>query len=94
MIAASPNVRPITAPSSSAAHDQRACPWCRRKVDVADAAFVALYAHTDCAPRIRAREEPVDWVDHAFAFALFVTLGWLAILALVGPFTRWFVGAE
>jgi hypothetical protein len=92
MIAASPNVRPIEGPSS-VAHDHRACPWCRRRLEISDAAFVALYAHEHCAPRIRAREEPVDFVESAIAFALVVALGWFAILALVGPFTRWLVGA-
>jgi hypothetical protein len=92
MIAADANVRPIDPPSSRA-HDQRGCPWCRRRLEIADAAFVALYAHPDCAPKIRAREEPVDWIDAAFTFGLVITLGWFAIVALVGPFTRWLVGA-
>jgi hypothetical protein len=92
MISATPNVSPISTPSTTA-HDRRACPWCRKHVDVADAAFVSTLAHPECAPKIRAREQPVDLVESAIAFGLVVAFGWFAILALVGPFSRWLVGA-
>lgn len=86
-------VRPTETLARPSTHEA-VCPWCRHEVPLAEARFLAIYSHERCADRIRQRElEPLDspWIELTTVGLSLVCCA-LAILLIVGPFTRWLLG--
>lgn len=46
------------------------CPQCRRSVEIAEARFLALYAHPECAPKILERQEPLPLLERFAGIAI------------------------
>jgi len=86
------NVVTLDASSRRRSRTHVGCPQCRRSVEIAEARFLALYAHQECAPKILARQEPIPILERVVGvaigtYAAVVVAGLLALVtvrAIVG----------
>jgi hypothetical protein len=74
------NVVTLDASSRRRARTHVGCPHCRRSVEIAEARFLALYAHQECAPKILARQEPIPLLERFVG----VTIGAYAAVLVGG----------
>lgn len=69
------------------------CLNCRCSVDVGEADFVSGYAHPGrCADRVRARQEPIDWLERVTGLTTATTLAALTFGFVLVPIVRAIIG--
>jgi hypothetical protein len=79
------NVVTLDASSRRRSRTHVGCPQCRRSVEIAEARFLALYAHPECAPKIYARQEPISLLERfvGISIAAYVAILVGGVLALL-----------